>query len=213
VAWRLLILGAGGHARAVADLAAVCGWTVIGFTDPSAPLEGRVGDRPPVIGDDVAAAALARAGGLDAGVVGVGNTALGRRAELFQWLKGFGVTVPALVHPRAVRSPSCRVGEGAVVFAGSVLGAGVEVGANAVLYSGVIAEHDCRIGEHAYLSPGVILSGSVQVESGAFLGSGAVVLPGITVGKQAVVAAGAVVTRDVAEGQTVMGVPARAPGG
>ncbi|MBI2526478.1 MAG: NeuD/PglB/VioB family sugar acetyltransferase [Candidatus Rokubacteria bacterium] len=212
MAGRLLILGAGGHARAVADLAAACGWTVIGFTDPAAPPAGAAGGRPAVIGDDVAADALARAGGLDAGVVGVGNSALGRRAELFQRLVGLGVTVPALIHPRAACSPSCRVGAGAVVFAGSVLGAGVEVGANAVLYSGVLAEHECRIGEHAYLSPGVILSGAVVIEPGAFLGAGAVVLPGLTVGRQAVVAAGAVVTRDVPARQTVMGVPARPPG-
>ncbi|MBI3105843.1 MAG: hypothetical protein HYY95_09780 [Candidatus Rokubacteria bacterium] len=62
----MLILGAGGHARAVADLAAACGWTVIGFTDPAAPPAGAAGGRPAVIGDDVAADALARAGGMGA---------------------------------------------------------------------------------------------------------------------------------------------------
>ena len=206
---RLLILGAGGHARAVADLAAECGFTLLGFTDRSAPPGSPGGPGAAVIGDDAAAEALARAGGLDAGVVGVGNSALARRAELFRLLGRWGVAVPALVHPRAVVSRSGRVGAGATVFAGAVLGAAVEVGANAVLYSGVLAEHDCRIGEHAYLSPGVILAGAVVVEPGAFLGAGAVVLPGLTVGQGAVVAAGAVVTRDVAAGQTVLGVPAR----
>lgn len=202
MAGRLLILGAGGHARAVADLAQECGWTVVGFTD-------RSGSGPQVLGDDGVLPALAREGRIDAAVVGVGNTALGRRAELFGLIAEAKVTAPALVHPRAAVSSSARIGDGATVFAGAVLGAGVAVGANAVVYSGAVAEHGCRIGEHAYLSPGVILSGEVAIGPGAFLGAGAVVLPGLAVGASAVVAAGAVVVEDVPAGATVMGVPAR----
>jgi sugar O-acyltransferase (sialic acid O-acetyltransferase NeuD family) len=205
MAGRLLILGAGGHGRAVADLALECGWTVAGFTDLA-------GQPPEVIGRDAEALSLFRAGEIDGAVIGVGNTALARRAELFRFLKESGIAAPSLVHPRAVVSRSCRVDEGSVVFPGSVLGPAVTVGENAVIYSGVVAEHDCRIAEHAYLSPGVILSGSVTVETGAFLGAGAVVLPGLTVGKDAVVGAGAVVIADVPAGATVMGIPARPRG-
>ena len=199
---RLLILGAGGHGRAVADLAQACGFTVLGFVGPA----GRGGG---VLGGDEELEALVRRERADGALVGVGATALTRRAELWERLRSLGVGAPALVHPRATTSPSCRIGEGTIVLAGAVLGAAVEIGENAVLYSGVLAEHDCRIGEHAYLSPGVILSGAVLVEAGAFLGAGAVVLPGLRIGKDAVVGAGAVVTRDVSAGQTVMGSPAR----
>lgn len=201
---RLLILGAGGHGRAVADLAAELGWVVAGFTDRTGP------PRPGIVGTDADVGALARAGAIDAGVVGVGNSALGRRAELFQLLHDCELARPALVHPRAVLARSCRVGDGAVVFGGCVLGAGVEVGANAVCYSGVVVEHGCWIGDHCYLSPGVVLSGEVTVESGAFLGAGAVVVPRVRIGAGAVVAAGAVVVGDVPAGATVLGIPARA---
>jgi len=199
---RLLILGAGGHGRAVADLAQACGFTVAGFVD-------RTGRGGGILGGDDELEALVRRERADGALVGVGATALTRRAELWERLRSLGVGSPALVHPRATTSPSCRIGEGTIVLAGSVLGAAVEIGENAVLYSGVLAEHDCRIGEHAYLSPGVILSGAVEVEAGAFLGAGAVVLPGLRIGKDAVVGAGAVVTREVSAGQTVMGSPAR----
>lgn len=201
---RLLILGAGGHGRAVADLAGQAGWTVAGFTER--PGVARDGD---VLGNDGDVAALARMGRIDAAVVGVGNTALVRRVELYELIRELGLVVPPLVHPRAVRSGTCRVAEGSVVFAGAVLGTGVDIGANVVCYSGVIAEHGCRIADHVYLSPGVVLSGDVTVERGAFLGAGAVVCPGLTVGKGALVAAGAVVVRDVPSGETVVGVPAR----
>lgn len=188
MAGRLLILGAGGHGRAVADLAQECGFTVAGFTDR---LRG-----PEVLGGDDEVAALVRDGKIDGAVVGVGNTALARRAELFAMLKSLRVVTPTLIHPRASVSRSCKIGEGVVVFPNVVLGAGVEIGDNVVLYSGVIAEHDCRVAAHAYLSPGVILAGSVTIEAGAFLGMGALVVPGVTLRKGARVRAGAVVVSE-----------------
>jgi sugar O-acyltransferase (sialic acid O-acetyltransferase NeuD family) len=198
---RLVILGAGGHGRAVADLAGDCGWAVVGMAD-------RAGAPGATLGDEDAVAML-RDGRADGGVVGVGNAALARRAALFELLRACGQPAPALVHPRATASRSSRLGGGTVVFAGCVIGAAAWIGDNAVLYSGVLVEHDCMIADHAYLSPGVVLSGGVQVEAGAFLGAGAVVLPGVTIGKGAVVGAGGVVTADVAPDETVAGVPAR----
>ena len=195
---RLVILGAGAHARAVADLAETCGFTVAGFTDITA-------GRPDVLGDDDQVPALHRAGKIDGAVVGVGNSALPRRAALYGRLCDAGIPRPCLVHPRATVAPSARVGDGSVVFAGSVLGNGVEIGEDAVLYSGVLVEHDCRLADHAYLGPGVVLSGAVAIEAGAFLGSGAIVLPGRTIGKDAVVGAGALVVHDVPAGATVRG--------
>src|SRR5437667_7964900 len=162
MAKRLLVMGAGGHGRAVADLAAECGWTVAGFTD-------RVTGAS-ILGRDEDLTALAAAGAMDAAVVGVGNAALDRRAALFQLLKASGIVVATMVHPRAVLSRSCRLGEGVVVFAGGVLGSSVEVGANAVVYSGVIAEHDCRIGAHAYRPPRTVLRGRTTIEAAPRLG-------------------------------------------
>jgi len=201
MAGRLLILGAGGHGRAVADLAAECGWTVVGFTDLS--------PGPGVLGGDEDMGALARSAAIDGAVVGMGNTALAQRASLFALITSTGIEAPSLVHPRAVVSRSGAIGGGSVVFPGGVLGAHVAVGDNAVIYSGVVIEHECRIGDHAYISPGAVLSGAVTVGAGAFVGAGAVLLPGITVGAGATVAAGAVVTRDVEAGVTVLGAPAR----
>jgi sugar O-acyltransferase (sialic acid O-acetyltransferase NeuD family) len=191
MAGRLLILGAGGHGRAVADLATECGWTVAGFTDRS--------PGPGVLGEDGDVAALARDGKMDGAVVGVGNTALVRRAELFAMLTSLRVATPTLIHPRATVSRTCKIGDGVVIFPSVVLGAAVEVGDNVVLYSGVIAEHDCRIAAHAYLSPGVILAGNVRVGAGAFIGLGAGVPPGSMVPEGARVRALTFVTGDPAE--------------
>jgi len=207
---RVLILGAGAHGQALADMIdETSGMQVVGFSDADPALVGKHVLGFTVLGDDAAALDGFERGRFDAGLVGVGNTALAVRRRLWALLEARGVPAPVLVHPRASMAASAGLGAGTVIFAGSVIGARVRVGRNVVLYSGVIAEHDSVIEDHAYCSPGVILSGSVRIREGAFLGAGAVVLPGVEVGAGAVVAAGAVVTQAVPPGRTVAGVPAR----
>jgi sugar O-acyltransferase (sialic acid O-acetyltransferase NeuD family) len=190
----------------VAEVARAAGFTVAGFTD-LAPDRSR----PHVLGRDEDVPRLMRRHKIDGVLVGIGNTLLARRAELFDAFRT--LMAPPVVHPRAIVARSASLEAGAVVFPNVVLGAGVAVGVNAVLYSGAIVEHDSRIGAHVYLSPGVVLSGNVTVEDGAFVGAGAVVIPGVRIGAAAIVAAGAVVVDDVAGGTTVLGVPARVRAG
>jgi UDP-perosamine 4-acetyltransferase len=207
---RVLILGAGAHGGAIADLIGEgAGLTVVGFSDADPTLAGRRVLGLPVLGDDAAALEAVRAGRADGALVGVGNTALAARRRLFELLAARGIPAPTVVHPRAVVARSASIGEGAVVFAGVVVGARARIGANAVLYSGAIVEHDSVVEPHAYLGPGVVLAGAVTVGEGAFLGAGAVVLPGVEIGRDALVAAGAVVTASVGAAERVGGVPAR----
>jgi acetyltransferase-like isoleucine patch superfamily enzyme len=49
----------------------------------------------------------------------------------------------------------------------------------------------------------------ILVRQRASIGTAAVIMPGVTIGEGAIIGAGAVVTRDVANGATVAGVPAR----
>lgn len=207
---RLVLLGSGHHARAIFDLAVnALGLEVVGFTEDDASRWGSMVGGVPVLGPDAEVARLYRDGKIDAAFVAVGNTNLPARRKLFDGLTRDGVPVATLVHPDVTVSRSASLGDGSVVFARSVIGAGTRVGRNVVLYSGTVVEHDCLLEDHVYLAPGVVLSGNVTVREGAFLGSGAVVVPGVEIGRDAVVAAGAVVVADVTPGATVMGVPAR----
>lgn len=198
---RLLILGAGGHARAVADLAVACARSIAGFLGA----RGASGTAD-VIGSDDDLARLFAERRFDDAIVGVGNTALARRPELFARLRELEVSTPKLVHPSAVVSSSATIGLGSVLFPHVVVGAHASVGENAVIYSGSVLEHGCRIGDHAFLAPGVILCGDVCVEAGAFVGAGAVVAPGVVIGKGAVVSAATRVAHDVSAGMKVSGV-------
>jgi sugar O-acyltransferase (sialic acid O-acetyltransferase NeuD family) len=210
----VLIWGAGGHGRVVAELVRACGRVVRGFVD----------HRPPMLGHAVAGGGLVVAleeelvRRLEAGeALPAGATrgvpAVGDNAARLRHVAVLGArAADALVHPSATCSPSVALGPGTVVLAGAVLNAGARAGAGVIVNSGAIVEHDCVLEDGVHVSPGAVLAGHCEIGRGVWIGAGATVVPRIRIGAGAVVAAGAVVVRDVASGVTVSGVPARARG-
>lgn len=114
-----------------------------------------------------------------------------------------------LVHADSTIGPWVTLGPGCVVSPGVRITANVTVGAFCQLHTGAIVSHDDVLGDHVTLSPGVTLCGGVTVGDRSTVFAGATVMPGVTIGTDAVVGAGAMVNRNVADGATVAGVPAR----
>jgi sugar O-acyltransferase (sialic acid O-acetyltransferase NeuD family) len=204
---RLIVIGGGEHARVVMDAIQSRGsYELLGFTDPEPCDETTRRLGVPRLGDEAALAS--HAGAL--GVLGFGALATRpRRVEAVEGLTsrlgGWGT----VVHATAWVSPSAVIGPGAVILARAVVQTGARIGAHCVVNTGAIVEHDAVLGDHAQLAPGVILGGGARVGRLAYLGLGAVVRDHTAVGAEATVGMGAVVVADVAEGATVLGVPAR----
>jgi sugar O-acyltransferase (sialic acid O-acetyltransferase NeuD family) len=201
----LVVYGAGGHGKVVADVARTAGYEVVAFLDDD-PV--RIG--PAVMGLPVWrwSALLGDDASRDRYVVALGIGDNGARQSIHQRVRQEGFETPALVHARAVIAPTARLGQGAVAMAGAIVNPDATVGDGVILNSGSIVEHDCAVGAFAHLSPNVALGGAARVGALAHVGLGAVVLPSVSVGEGARVGAGAVVVRDVADGLTVIGVPA-----
>jgi len=196
----IVILGAGGHGRAVCEAARDAGFSPRGFLDARAPLPAML-DLPvlglPVLGNEAAH---------DGGPLLI---ALGGNASRLAAAARLGCALPVLLHPSVVRARSAEVAEGAVIMPRVVLGALVRVGRLALVNTGAIIEHDVVLEAGAHVAPGAVLCGGVRVGERALIGAGAVIAPNIVIGADAVVAAGAAVMADVPPAGRVGGVPAR----
>ena len=200
-----LILGKGGQGRDVLDALLAAGRNVAGvFDEGEPPLPAQV----PLLGriDDWR---TALAPGVEF-IAGMGNSTA--RTELAAAVLAAGGKLATACHPAAVISPRATVGSGTFIAAGCIIAPEAVIHDLAFINANCSIDHDCQVGIAAQISPGVTLPGGVIVGDSAFIGVGAVVLPGKRIGVGAVVGAGSVVTRDVADGVTVSGNPAKPHG-
>lgn len=204
----VIVLGAGGHARAILEALRALGRdvTAVAVTARAPASTGQRAALPAMTEDEVLALAP-QSIELAMGIGTVEPSPL--RRQVFDKFRAAGFGFATIVHPSAVVASDAILGEGAVVMAGAIVQAGCRVGANAIVNSGVILEHDGVVGAHAHLASGCVLAGGVRVGEQALVGAGATVIQSLTVGDGALVAAGSVVIRDVAAGARVAGVPAR----
>ena len=114
-----------------------------------------------------------------------------------------------LVHPTAVVSPRASVGDGSVVMQGAIIQSSASVGRHCIINTGASVDHDCKIGDFVHVAPHATVLGGVEVGNGSWIGAGAVVKQYVKIGTDCMIGAGAVVLKDVPDGMTVAGVPAR----
>ena len=139
-------------------------------------------------------------------IVGVANA---ERRTLTVAILARGGAVAVIIHPSAVISASAVIGVGSVISAGAIVQMDASVGRCCTLNTACTVDHDNLLEDGVNIAPGAHLAGHVTVCEGAFIGIGATIKGGVTIGRGATVGAGAVVLRDVAEGATVVGNPAR----
>jgi len=206
---RLLILGAGGHGKVMAEVAeATCEWNQIAFLDDRhATLNGKL--RWPVL--DSIRHADRFVSSYSHVAIAVGDSAL--RLDWLSMLSLYGFKTPALIHPAAWVSPSAVLGASCVVMANATVQADANLGQGCIINTGASVDHDCCLSDGVHVCPGASLGGDVCVGKGSWLGIGSAVIQGVHIGEHVTVGAGAAVIRDVADGLTVVGVPANSISG
>ncbi|NQX45863.1 acetyltransferase [Paenibacillus tritici] len=200
----LLILGAGGHGKVVAEAAMLTGrWDDIAFLDNDTTLNRVIGI--PVIGSFDTYLDHSKA--YSSAVVAIGNN-----ENRFVWLTKLeqaGFKIPVIIHPSSIVSKFSQIESGTVVLAGAVINADASIAKGCILNTSSTIDHDCVIGNGVHVSPGANVSGTVTINDFSWLGVGASIVNNITIGSHVIVAAGAVVISDIPDSVMVAGVPAQ----
>ena len=202
----VVIFGAGGHARVVAD-------ALLGMT-PAVDFKGYLDDRSELWGTTLNGMPVGSRAQLETDdpermskvIVAVGDNRDRERIALEIEQAGFGFATA--LHRTTTVGYGVVIGDGTVLLAGTIANAGAQIGSHVIINTSASVDHDCIVGDFAHISPGAHLAGNVRVGRGVHIGTGAAVIPGVRIGDWATVGAGATVVHDVAAYTTVVGTPA-----
>jgi sugar O-acyltransferase (sialic acid O-acetyltransferase NeuD family) len=196
---RLIIIGAGGHGKVVADIALNMGYTDIAFIDDKA-----TGDCMgfPILGPCSAINTL-DSESCDF-IIAVGNNSVREKIA-----SEYDVGYVSLIHPTAQIGMDVTVGVGTVVMAGAIINSCATVGNHCIINTRAVIEHDNIIRDYAHVSPGATLGGTVCVGKKTHVGIGATVKNNITICDCCTICAGAVVTRSITDPDVYVGIPAK----
>lgn len=194
---KLIIIGASGHGKVVANIAERLGYTNIVFLDSDTSKTTCASY--PVVGTD------SIVNELDGEVVvAIGNAAVRRRIQE----RISPDRMATLIHPDAVVARDAVIGEGTVVMAGVVINPNVTIGKGCIINTCASIDHDCFISDYVHISVGTHIAGTVNVGAATWVGIGATVSNNINITSDCMIGAGAVVVKDITEPGTYVGVPA-----
>ncbi|WP_195268679.1 acetyltransferase [Eubacterium sp. 1001713B170207_170306_E7] len=197
---KVMIIGASGHGKVIADIVHQSGDKVLGFLDDDPakkeihqiPVLGKIEDTQKYKDDYYF-------------IIGIGNNKI--RKEIAE-------SNPALnyytaIHPTAVIGEGVRIGNGTAVMAGVVINADAEIKKHCIINTSAVIEHECVIGDYTHVSPQACLCGNVHMGEACHVGAGANVIQGKIIVEKVVVSVGSVVVKDLTEAGTYVGIPAK----
>lgn len=181
----LLIIGAGGHGRCIAELAALTGeFSQVNFLDDA--WQPELAAESKIVGRTEHLAKYKHS--FSHVFIGIGNNSV--REKLHAQVLAQGMSLATLVHPTAFISPSAQIGRGTVVFAGVVIGPGSHVGDNVIINCNSTIDHDGFVDDFAHLGVGVQLAGSSHIGKSVFIQAGSCAGFGVVAEPYAVFAPG-----------------------
>lgn len=204
---RVVVVGASGHGRKVADALVQSGHTVVGFIDTHKP-GGTTVDQWEVLGTERDLAGLSSSHALDGAVMGIGDNAVRVAVAARVSSSAPSLRFISVVHPTAFVAPGAELADGVVVMPGALVSVGCRLGAHALVDSGASLDHDSTLADGASLAPGATVGGNTAIGACTAIGIGATVIHGRTIGAHTVVGAGSVVVRDLPGHSVAYGVPA-----
>lgn len=197
---KVIIVGAGGHAKVVADIILRNGDEILGFLDGINPNGSFIGYNKLGVESDYKKYTDAYF------IVAIGDPYV--REKIVQQMNG--VKWYTAIHPSAqVSTVEVSIGEGTVVMANAIISSGAKIGKHCILNSACIVEHDNILEDYVHISVGAKMAGSVVVGMRTLVGIGATVSNKIKIVNDCIIGAGAVVVKNIEESGVYVGIPAK----
>lgn len=193
----LMILGAGGHARVVYDIAKSLRYETIQFLDDFSQEQCVVGK----IQD------FSLFTETHDFIVAIGNNAT--RKKIYDLISASDAKIASLIHPSAILGSAVEIGAGTVIMPGAVVNNGAKIGAGVIINTCASVDHDCCIGDFSHISVGARVAGTVKIGNNSFIGAGAIIINNVSLCDDVTLGAGAVVVKNIETEGTYVGVPAK----
>ncbi|WP_423800055.1 acetyltransferase [Neobacillus sp. SAB-20_R2A] len=200
---KLLIIGASGHGKVVADIALKMNrWQSVAFLDDDKRIKSSLGLE--VIGTSCDVSKNIETSDI---FVGIGNNVI--REKIQEMLETLGASIPVLIHPNSVIGEQVMLGAGTVVMAGAIINCCTKIGKGCIINTGSTIDHDNLIEDYVHISPGVNSAGNVKIGKGTWLGIGSTVINNVQITEGCKIGAGAVVIKDIKTTDVYVGIPAK----
>ena len=188
-----ILIGAGGHAKVIAEIIEESGGTIQQIVDANSKITELIGYR---VTKEIPKGYPM--------IIAIGNNTIRKRVADENKAE-FGIAI----HPSANISKRSSIENGSVVMSGVSINSGTQIGKHCIINTNASVDHDCVISDFVHISPNAALAGNVTVGEGSHIGIGSSVIQGINIGKWVTIGAGAVIIVDIPDHAVVVGVPGR----
>ena len=197
---KLIIIGAGGHGKVVANIATLNGYKEIYFLDDDTSKKD-IG-KYQIIGTTKD---IDRYKNEYDFFIAIGNNQI--RKKISMLLLDNNIKPVSLIHPSAVIDDTVQIGYGVVIMANAVINANTMIGNSVIVNTASSIDHDCIINDYVHISPGVHIAGNVHIGEETWLCIGSIIINNITIGANVIVGAGSVVIKNIKESGMYIGIP------
>lgn len=198
---KIIFLGYSGHAYSVIDAAIENNTQILGYCDLKENTKNPYGIK--YLGPEKELVAEQK----ELFFPSVGDNLL--REKIIAYIESKQWNQTKIIHPSSVISSRAIIDKSVFISSGVVINAIAQINKGSIVNTGAIIEHECEIGAYCHIAPGATIAGGVKIGARSFIGANATIIPGITIGSNVTIGAGTIVIKDIPDGVTCVGNPAR----
>lgn len=188
---KLIIIGAGGHGKVLADIASLMGhWKEVLFVDDSPQEAELIGY--PIIGTTQI---VLEYKGIADFFIAIGNNE--DREKIFRQVEGEKLSIATLIHPNAIIGRNVSIGRGTAIMGGAVINPSTVIEEGVIINTGSTIDHDSVVGRFTHISPGVNVAGAVKIGERCWIGIGSTIVNNLEICNNVTIGAASLVLRDI----------------